>query len=43
MASLFPFLPDALKDVNVGVVALVLNMATLIIVTLLRGEASARV
>jgi len=35
VASLFPLLPDALKDVNVGVVALVLNIATLVVVTLL--------
>ncbi|VVD97798.1 sodium:solute symporter family protein [Pandoraea fibrosis] len=35
VASLFPFLPDALKDLNVGIVALVFNVVTLVVVTLL--------
>lgn len=43
VAGLFPFLPDALKDLNVGIVALILNLATLVVVTLLtRGTADAR-
>ncbi|AKM31594.1 sodium:solute symporter [Pandoraea faecigallinarum] len=35
VAALFPFLPDALKDLNVGIVALVFNVVTLVAVTLL--------
>jgi len=35
VATLFPFLPDALKDLNVGIVALVFNVLTLVVVTLL--------
>jgi len=35
VAALFPFLPDALKDLNVGIVALTLNVITLVVVTLL--------
>ncbi|MDN7877899.1 sodium:solute symporter family protein [Burkholderia aenigmatica] len=43
VATLFPFLPDALKDLNVGTVALVFNIATLVIVSLLtRRTAGAR-
>ena len=40
IAQLFPFLPDALKDLNVGIVALVLNVATLFVVTLLTRRAA---
>lgn len=43
VATLFPLLPDALKDLNVGTVALVFNIATLVIVSLLtRRTAGAR-
>ncbi|MGC7406553.1 sodium:solute symporter family protein [Pandoraea pneumonica] len=35
VAVLFPFFPDALKDLNVGIVALVFNVVTLVVVTLL--------
>jgi SSS family solute:Na+ symporter len=43
VASLFPFLPDALKDLNVGIIALAFNLVTLLIVTLLtRRSADAR-
>jgi SSS family solute:Na+ symporter len=35
VATLFPFLPDALKDLNVGMVALTLNVLTLIVVSAL--------
>jgi len=35
VAALFPFFPDALKDLNVGIVALVFNVITLVVVTLL--------
>jgi solute:Na+ symporter, SSS family len=35
VAALFPFLPDPLQDLNVGIVALVLNVTTLLVVTLL--------
>jgi SSS family solute:Na+ symporter len=33
MAMLFPFLPEALRDLNIGVVALMLNVLTLAIVS----------
>jgi solute:Na+ symporter, SSS family len=33
IATLLPFLPDALKDLNIGIVALVLNLAALIVVS----------
>jgi solute:Na+ symporter, SSS family len=33
MAVLFPFLPEALRDLNIGVVALMLNVVTLAIVS----------
>ncbi len=33
MATLFPGLPEVLRDLNVGIVALVLNIAALVIVT----------
>jgi solute:Na+ symporter, SSS family len=43
VASLFPFLPDALKDLNVGIIALVFNLIALLVVTLLtRRTAGAR-
>ncbi len=43
VAALFPFFPDALKDLNVGIVALVFNVVTLVVVTLLtRRTAGAR-
>jgi SSS family solute:Na+ symporter len=43
VAALFPFLPTALKDLNVGIVALVFNLVTLVVVTLLmRRGAQAR-
>ena len=35
VAALFPFLPAPLADLNVGIVALVLNIVTLVVVTLL--------
>lgn len=35
VATLFPFLPDALKDLNVGMVALTLNVLTLVVVSAL--------
>lgn len=35
VGGLFPFLPEALKDLNVGIVALMLNVLTLVIVTLM--------
>ncbi|WP_354541137.1 sodium:solute symporter family protein [Rhizobium sp. OAE497] len=35
VAALFPFLPAPLADLNVGIVALVLNVVTLVVVTLL--------
>lgn len=35
VAALFPFLPTPLADLNVGIVALVLNVVTLVVVTLL--------
>ena len=35
VAGLFPFLPAPLTDLNVGIVALVLNVMTLVVVTLL--------
>jgi SSS family solute:Na+ symporter len=38
IAGLFPFLPAALKDLNVGVVALVLNVLTLAVVTQLTRD-----
>ncbi|WP_353193600.1 sodium:solute symporter [Pandoraea pnomenusa] len=42
VATLFPFLPDALKDLNVGIVALVFNVIALVVVSLLtRRTASA--
>jgi len=41
IAGLFPFLPDALKDLNVGMVALVLNVLTLAVVTPLTRRPSA--
>lgn len=40
VAGLFPFLPDTLKDLNVGIVALILNVATLLLVTLLTRKTS---
>jgi len=40
VGALFPFLPDALKDLNVGIAALVLNVATLVVVTLLTRKAA---
>jgi SSS family solute:Na+ symporter len=40
--SLFPFLPDALQDLNVGIVALILNIAALLLVSAAtRGWAAA--
>ncbi|HEY1383577.1 MAG TPA: sodium:solute symporter family protein, partial [Dongiaceae bacterium] len=33
MASLFPTLPEALRDLNIGIVALVLNIVTLAVVS----------
>ncbi|WP_233836214.1 sodium:solute symporter family protein [Paraburkholderia sp. ZP32-5] len=42
IAQLLPFLPDALKDLNVGIVALILNVLTLIVVTALTRRADAR-
>ena len=33
MATLFPALPEVLRDLNVGIVALVLNVVTLAVVT----------
>ncbi len=33
VGSLFPFLPDVLKDFNVGIIALVLNLAALAVVS----------
>lgn len=35
IADVLPFLPTALKDLNVGIVALLLNVATLVVVTLI--------
>jgi len=44
VATLFPFLPDALKDMNVGMVALAFNVVTLVVVSLLtRRSANAGV
>ncbi|MFD4841373.1 sodium:solute symporter [Achromobacter sp. NPDC058515] len=40
VAALFPFLPDALKDLNVGIVALTLNLITLALVTMLTRKAA---
>lgn len=37
MASLFPFSPDALEDLNAGIIALVFNLIVLRVVTLLKG------
>jgi solute:Na+ symporter, SSS family len=34
IADILPFLPDVLKDLNVGIVALFLNVTTLVIVTI---------
>jgi SSS family solute:Na+ symporter len=33
VASLFPGLPEALRDLNIGIVALVLNVVTLTVVS----------
>jgi solute:Na+ symporter, SSS family len=33
MPLLFPFLPEALRDLNIGIVALMLNLVTLAIVS----------
>ncbi len=33
VGSLFPFLPDVLKDFNVGIIAMLLNLATLAVVS----------
>jgi len=33
MATLFPFLPEGLRDLNIGIVAMVLNIAALLIVS----------
>jgi SSS family solute:Na+ symporter len=33
MASLFPMLPEALRDLNIGIVALVLNVVALGVVS----------
>lgn len=41
IATLFPFLPDALKDLNVGIVALGFNVLTLVVVTLITRRTSA--
>lgn len=45
VAQLFPFLPDALKDMNIGLLALALNVVVLVIVSAFtrpRGVAAAR-
>jgi len=36
MATLFPALPETLRDLNIGIVALVLNVLTLVGVSAIR-------
>jgi SSS family solute:Na+ symporter len=43
IADIVPFLPEALKDLNVGIVALILNLMTLVIVTLVTRPIEGRV
>jgi SSS family solute:Na+ symporter len=38
MATLFPGLPEAVRDLNIGIVALVLNVVTLAVVSALTGR-----
>src|SRR5206468_10102742 len=40
IGGLFPFLPVAIRDLNVGIIALVLNVLTLSIVSALTGGVS---
>jgi SSS family solute:Na+ symporter len=42
VAKLFPFLPEPLQDMNVGMIALTLNVATLVVVTLLTSSSRRR-
>jgi SSS family solute:Na+ symporter len=42
IAELFPFLPGEIADTNIGIVALVVNFAVLIVVSLATGGLSVR-
>jgi len=41
IAGLLPFLPAALKDLNVGIVALIVNVTTLVVVTVITRRTAA--